>query len=150
MTAARIFAGCALALLWLVSLPAVQAREMVSIDRPEVNMRSGPGTGHQAIWRLSEGYPLQVLARRGAWLKVRDFESDEGWVYRALTGKTRYHIVKKEVVNIRSAPTTRSRVLGKTYYGDLLRTLERRKSWVKIRHESGLTGWVSRRLLWGW
>ena len=113
-------------------------------------MRSGPGTGHEALWTLSQTYPLKVVGKQGQWLKVSDFENDTGWVFRGVTGKTRYHIVKAKVVNIRSGPTTRARILGKTYYGELLRTLERRQSWVKIEHESGLIGWVSRNLLWGW
>lgn len=150
MTVARTLGNCLLAFLLLLALPTAQARQMVSIDRPEVNMRTGPGTGHEAIWKLSEGYPLQVISRQGKWYKVRDFENDEGWVYRALTGKTRYHIVKSPIVNIRSGPSTKNRVIGKTHYGELLRTLDLRKNWVKIKHESGVIGWVSRRLLWGW
>ena len=97
-------------------VPAAQAREMVSVNRPEINMRAGPGT----------------------------------WVYRPLTGKSAHHIVKVKVANIRSGPGTSSRVVGKAVYGEVLRTLERRQDWVKIRQDGGLMGWISRKLLWGW
>lgn len=53
-------------------------------------------------------------------------------------------------MNVRSAPTTRSRVVGKLNYGDVLKTLERQTGWVKIQREGGLRGWVARQLLWGW
>ena len=41
-------------------------------------------------------------------------------------------------------------MVGKAVYGEVLRTLERRQDWVKIRQDGGLMGWISRKLLWGW
>lgn len=129
---------------------AAHAKEMVSVDRAEVNMRAGAGTGHEALWVLTRGYPLLVTGRKGQWLKVRDFESDTGWVYGPLVGKKPHHVVKAPVANIRSAPSTTSRIVGQAERGAVLRTVERRNSWVKVQHEGGLKGWVARRLLWGW
>lgn len=139
-----------LLLLSPFAVQTVQAREMVSVNRPVVNMRDGAGTQHDALWALNRGYPLEVTGRNGKWLKVRDFENDSGWVYRPLVGKTPHHVVKSRLANIRSGPTTDSRVIGKAQQGDVLRTLERRERWVKVQQEGGLKGWVARRLLWGW
>ncbi|RPH62735.1 MAG: peptide-binding protein [Burkholderiales bacterium] len=150
MTGIRRLQGLLFALLLLLLIPAVQAREMVSVARDEINMRSGPGTGHAITWQLSRGYPLQVVGRKGQWLRVRDFENDEGWVFRSLTNKTPHYVVRSKIVNIRSAPGTHGRIVGKAGYGEVLRTLARRGDWVRIRQESGATGWVARRLLWGW
>jgi SH3-like domain-containing protein len=150
MTGPRTLPSLLLALFLLLLNPLAQAREMVSVNRPELNMRSGAGTNHEVVWVLARGYPLQVVARQGNWLKVRDFENDEGWVYRPMTGRTPHMIVKSQVANIRSGPGTRNRIVGKAEYGEVLRTLENRGGWAKIRNEGGLTGWVSRSLLWGW
>lgn len=139
-----------LAFLPFVAVPAAQAREMVSIDRPVVNMRSGAGTEHEAIWKLNRGYPLLVTGRSGDWLKVRDFENDEGWVSKRLTGRTPHFIVESSTANLRSGPGTRYRVIGKAVYGEVLRTVEQRPKWAKVRNGEGLVGWVSRTLLWGW
>lgn len=139
-----------LAVSFLASTAALQAREMVSVARPEINMRAGAGTQHATLWALSQGYPLEVTGRQGKWLKVRDFENDAGWVYRPLVSKKPHVIVKSRLANVRSAPSTRSRILGKTEYGDVLRTLERRNDWIKVQHADGLKGWIARRLLWGW
>jgi SH3-like domain-containing protein len=136
------------ALVW--AAPQVLAQRMVSVSSKEVNMRSGPGTQHPSEWILGRGYPLSVIGRRGSWLHVRDFENDRGWVYRPLTSSTPYHIVKVKIANLRSAPTTRSRIIAKLAYGDVLRTLERAKDWVKVQRQGGSRGWVARRLLWGW
>ena len=71
-------------------------------------------------------------------------------VMRPLTSRAAHHVVKAKVANVRKAPGLKGRIVGKAEYGDVLRTLERRKDWVKVRHEDGFTGWVSRKLLWGW
>ncbi len=147
--ATRLFFVLALACLVLVQTPAL-ARQMVSIKGEIVNMRSGPSTGSQILWELERGYPLEVLKRKGDWLQVRDFENDKGWVTRRLTGSTKYHIVKARVANIRSGPGTRYRVVGKSERYDLMRTRGAKAGWVKVQSASGVNGWISKKLLWGW
>jgi SH3-like domain-containing protein len=144
------WARALLALMLVASTAALQAREMVSVAKAEINMRAGAGTHTAALWTLARGYPLEVTARQGPWLKVRDFENDTGWVYRPLVAKTPHMVVKSRVANVRSTPNTRSRVLGKADHGEVLRTLEHRDDWVRVQREGGLKGWVARRLLWGW
>ena len=130
---------------------AALARDMVAIDRPEVNMRSGAGTQHEAMWVLSRGYPLEVLKRKGKWLEVRDFENDKGWVYQSLTSsKKPHHVVKVNTLNIRRGPSTRERIVGKAVKGEILTTRSRKGDWVKVKQDGGVTGWVARRLVWGW
>lgn len=137
-------------LLWLSMVSMAHAREMVSVARGEVSMRSGPSSRSEVQWALSRGYPLQVISRRGNWLQVRDFENDRGWVPRSLTARTPYHVVQSRVANLRSTPGTKGRIVGKASRGEVLRTLERKGSWVKVRHGNGTTGWVAQNLVWGW
>ena len=113
--------------LGLAAAFGLQAREMVSVQRAEVNLRAGAGTQHEALWVLSRG-----------------------WIFRPLVGKKAHHVVKGSVVNLRSSPSTRSRIVGKATRGEVLRTLERRSQWVKVQQDGGPRGWVARRLLWGW
>jgi SH3-like domain-containing protein len=144
---------------WLAALAVVlglqgptvsAAAEMVSIDRAEVNMRDGAGTRYAAQWTLARGYPLRVLGRRDGWLRVRDFEGDTGWVLGRLTARKPHVVVKVSVANLRSAPGTRHRIVGRAKYGEVLRTLSHRANWVRVRQADGPTGWVARRLVWGW
>lgn len=136
--------------LFAFAIPVAHAIEMVSVNRPVINMRAGPGTNHEATWRLNRGYPLIVTSRKGGWLQVRDFEDDTGWVLGSLTAKKPHFVVKGQDVNMRSGPGTRYRVVGKAQYGEVMQTLERRSGWAKVRSTDGLTGWISRKLLWGW
>ena len=128
---------------------------MVSVTGEKVNLRKGPSTQYSIIWELGKGFPLRVIKSKGNWLKVSDFERDVGWIYKDLVSRKPHLIVKtnknsKARINIRSSPGTKSRVVGKAEYGVVFETLKRGDGWVKVRHESGLTGWVKRSLLWGW
>jgi SH3-like domain-containing protein len=128
---------------------------MVSVAGEKVNLRKGPSTEYPIIWELGKGFPLRVIGSQGNWLKVSDFESDVGWVYKDLVSKKPHLIVKsnnnsKARINIRSGPGTNYKVVGMAEYGVVLQTLQRGNSWVKVKHETGLTGWVKRSLLWGW
>ncbi|MFC1524293.1 SH3 domain-containing protein [Thermodesulfobacteriota bacterium] len=142
----RLLAGCIILLLTATLANA----EMVSINRKKVNMRSGPGTSYAILWELGMGYPLKVVRTQKNWLKVQDFEGDEGWIYKPLISRSAHLIVKKKRINVRSGPGQNYKVIGKANYGVVFKTLKRNKGWVKIKHENGLTGWVSRSLVWGW
>ena len=138
-----------LALAALAVAGRAAAQEMVSIHGSTVNMRAGPGTDSEVLWELQRGYPLQVVRRQGDWLEVRDFEDDRGWVARSLVSRIPHMVVKVDRANIRSGPGPRYRVIGHVEYGELLRTLERRADWVRVRRGAGEIGWVARSLLWG-
>lgn len=142
--------GLIVSLSLLAFTQAALAKDMVSVNRQEANMRSGAGNKYSALWALSKGYPLEVTQRKGNWLKVRDFENDTGWVYRASVGKTPHVIVKAGIANLRSAPSTQSRIVGKVEHGDVLRTVEHRNNWVRVQRDGGVKSWISRGLVWGW
>lgn len=148
--ASRLLTAFAASALLTLAATGAQAREMVAIAKDGVNMRTGAGTQHAVSWELSRGYPLEVTGRQGNWLRVKDFENDTGWVHQPLTNKTPHHIVKARVANVRSGPSTSARVVGRAENGEVLRTLEKRPQWVKVQQDDGVSGWVSRNLLWGW
>ena len=139
-------------LLWWGALtPAMAAApRMVSAAVDELNLRNGPGNKYEARWTVAKGYPLKVVSVRGKWLQVSDFENDKAWVYRPMTNATPHHVVKAKVANLRRSASTRSPIVGKLEYGDVLRTLGKRGDWVQVRTTGGRTGWVARNLVWGW
>lgn len=137
-------------LLCSIMLPLSCQAKMVSIDADKVNLRAAPSTNSRVKWMLGRGFPLQVVGKKGKWLQVRDFEDDVGWVYEPLTSRKQHMVVKKKRINIRYSPTTKSRAIAKAEKGVVFRTLKQVKGWVKVRHKSGTTGWVYRKLVWGW
>lgn len=133
----------------LLFAPLLSDAKMVSIIKEGVNIRSGPSTSSQVQWQVDKGFPLQVIGSRGKWYQVRDFENDKGWVYAPLTTRKGHLVVKRPVVNIRSGAGTNYPVVSRAKYGVVFRLLTEGGDWVKVRHKSGVTGWVARRLLWG-
>lgn len=128
--------------------------EMMSVNSDSVNLRSGPGTSYDVLWEYGKGFPLIIVQRKGDWVKVKDFENDAGWIFKSLLSKKGHLIVKvnkdkNRKINIRSGPGTKYRVVGKAYYGVVFETLEQKDGWAKIKHDTGLVGWIKRSLLWG-
>lgn len=135
-------------------LPQITLAKMVSVSGEDVNLRSGPGKNYSVKWKYGSGFPLKVLQKRGNWLNVEDFEKDRGWLHKSLTTRQGHMVVKvhrdsKKKINIRSGPGTNYSIIGKAYYGVVFKTIKQQKGWAKVKHESGVVGWVKRSLLWG-
>ena len=136
--------------LCLFALTPALALDYVSIKGSVVNMRAGPGIKSQALWQLDRGYPLQVLKRRGSWLQVRDVENDRGWVARSMTGNTPHYVVKAKIANLRKGPGMKHSIIGKAEHLEVLRTRGKKAGWIHVERTDGQTGWMSKKLLWGW
>ena len=134
----------------LLSAGQALAQNMVSISGSSANMRTGPDTGAKVMWELKRGYPLEVVQQKGRWLKVKDFEGDQGWVARSLTGSAPHYVVKSPTGKLRKGPGTQHAIVGKVVYGDVLRTGEQRSGWALVKTQNGQQGWISQKLMWGW
>ncbi len=48
------------------------------------NVRTGPGTKHEILFKVENGWPFLVLDKNGRWLKVRDPDGEVGWIHDTL------------------------------------------------------------------
>lgn len=140
--------------LFNIFLVSTVSAQMGSVVGEKVQLRSGPGTKYSAKWQYGDGYPLKIVTQKGKWVKVTDFENDSGWIYKKYISKTPHMIVKvnkgkTRKINIRSGPGTKFKIVGQAYYGVVFETVMQKSGWAKVKHESGLTGWIKRSLLWG-
>lgn len=143
--------GAALSLGALALTPALaQAQEFLSIRGKAVNVREQPAPKANVAWELVNGYPVQVVQRKGQWLKVKDFESTLGWVQKTQTAKVPHLLVKVRVANLRSQPSPQGKVVGKLEKYDIVKTLEKKKGWAKVRTSAGREGWLREDMGWGW
>lgn len=131
----------------LFATASVMAAEFVSVVKDGVNLRSGPATNTEVLFQLPAGYPLKVLARKGKWLKVSDFENDKGWVFKTLVSRAPYVIVKVKECNARSGPGTGFKKIGTLAREVILKKIGRKGEWIKVSHPQ-LTGWVHSKLVW--
>ena len=143
----RLLIGAAGLLLFSVS--PINAADFVSVKGDNVNVRIGPGTDKQVSMELFEGYPLKVIGTKGDWLNIVDFENDRGWIHKSLVRDGNTVIVNgTKSVNMRSEPTTKSSIIANVDRGVVLTRLESKGKWLKLKHSSGLVGWIYKPLLW--
>ena len=131
-----------------ITAPAFSA-QLLSVKTSAVNVRSGPGTQHEAQWKAWRFTPLIVLEKKGAWVHVRDFENVRGWVSASALDKTPSVTVKSESAKVRSGPGTSSDVLWEVDKEFSFKVLGKKNGWVHVTDEAGTEGWISASLLWG-
>jgi len=136
-------------IILLISVCAAVANaERLAISAPVANIRSGPGTSHNIIFKVEKYFPILVIEKSGEWYRFEDFEGDKGWVHRSLVGKIPSVITRNETSNIRSGPGTDHEVLFPVEKGIPFKVLKRENSWIHIEHADGDKGWIHKSLVW--
>ena len=135
-------------------LQATAFAEMVAVKNDNVNMRSGPSTKNEVLWKIGQGFPLQVVKKSGDWIQVKDFEGSVGWVRKDMVSNQSHVVVKankgsNKSVNIRSTPSTSGDVVATAIYGVVFRVVSQKNGWVQVQHANGVKGWIRQDLLWG-
>jgi SH3-like domain-containing protein len=128
--------------------------EMRSTNSENVALRTGPGDKESVKWEYGNGFPVKVISKKGKWIKVQDFENDGGWIQSTDLNNEPHVIVKvnrgkNKKINIRSGPGPKFNVIGQAYYGVVFAKKGQNKEWIKVKHESGLEGWIEKSLVWG-
>jgi len=59
----------------------VEWREVADPQDPALNLRAGPGTGHDIILKMPNGSRAMVLADEGNWRYVRHDSGTHGWAW---------------------------------------------------------------------
>ncbi|MCK5204183.1 MAG: SH3 domain-containing protein, partial [Desulfobacterales bacterium] len=112
------------------------------------NIRSGPGTNHNVLWKVEQYFPILVIQKSGEWYRFQDFEGDKGWVHQSLVGKIQAIITRNDACNIRSGPGTSHNILFSVEKGIPFKVLKREGSWIHIEHSDGDKGWIHKSLVW--
>lgn len=136
-------------LMALLSFPGLApGAERYAISAPIANIRSGPGTNFDVIWKVERYYPVLVLERQGNWCKIEDFEGDKGWLHDSLLDRTKTVIVKNNNCNVRSGPGTDFPVVFRAKQGVPFKCLKTQGGWLNIEHADSDTGWIYHTLTW--
>jgi SH3-like domain-containing protein len=140
---------CSILLIFLVVINAGAATaERLAVVAPTANIRSGPGTQYDILWKVEKYYPLLVIEKSESWYFFRDFEDDKGWVHQSLVEKVETVITNKDLCNIRSGPGTGEKILFTVEKGIPFKVLKRTDSWLNIEHADGDKGWIHNSLVW--
>ena len=135
-------------LLLIVGFSATALAERLAVSAPVANIRSGPGTRHNVLWKVEKFFPVLVIDKSGEWYQFKDFEDDRGWVHRSLVDKIPTVITKNDTCNIRSGPGQSHKILFTVENGIPFKVLKRKGSWINIEHADGDKGWIHKALVW--
>ena len=125
-----------------------------------LNIREGPGTNYNKTGTLLKSAQVDVVRQNGSWLSIRLKSGVTGWVHSdyvktstaspttptpgtstgAVQAKT--GTVTGSMVNIRAGAGTRYAKKGSVARGTKLTVLGQQPSWLNIRLNSGVTGWI--------
>ncbi|OQY01995.1 MAG: hypothetical protein B6I26_02790 [Desulfobacteraceae bacterium 4572_130] len=124
------------------------SEERLSVLGKIVNIRSGPGTQYDVLWKVEKYYPVIILKKEKNWYNFKDFESDKGWIHKSFLGKLSSVITIKNKCNVRSGPGKEYAVLFTVENGVPFKKLGKKKSWIKVEHVDGDIGWIYQPLVW--
>ena len=134
--------------LLIMLLAGAASAERLAVSAPVANIRSGPGTSHNVLWKVEKYFPLRVIEKSGEWYHFEDFEGDKGWVHQSLVSKISAVITKNDACNIRSGPGTGNKIIFTVEKGIPFKVLKRKGSWIHIEHADGDKGWIHKSLIW--
>ena len=69
--AKRIILNVLVAAILLVICSGVAMAERFTVASKVANIRSGPGTKHEILWKIEKYHPLFVLKKSGQWYYTR-------------------------------------------------------------------------------
>ena len=136
-------------LLFLILCNAGAAMaERLTVIKPVANIRSGPGSNYDILWRVEQYYPIFVIEKKDPWYHFEDFEGDKGWVHKSLVNKVDAVITKKDLCHIRSGPGTGNKILFTVEKGIPFKVIKRQSPWVQVEHADKDQGWIHDSLVW--
>lgn len=124
------------------------AGERLCVTSKIANVRSGPGTNHETLWKIETFHPFIVLEKKGNWYRFKDFEGDVGWIHKSIVGKIRSVITVKNNCNVRSGPGPKNAVVFTVEKGVPFKVLKKKGNWLQVEHGDGDRGWIYRTLVW--
>ena len=139
---------CSAVLAFWLCMAAVALADRLAVSSPTANIRSGPGTNHEILWKVEKYHPIIVERKSGDWYGFTDYEGDKGWVHKSLVGDIPTAITIKEKCNVRSGPGKENPVVFTVGSGIPFKIIGKKGNWRQILHADGDKGWIHKSLLW--
>ena len=121
----------------------------LSLKNNKVNLRQGPSFEYPIKLTYKKKYlPILILGKSETWRKIKDFESNSGWIHVSQLSKKKSAINKKNNSVLYKKPTIYSKPIAKLEIGRLVLIKKCKAKWCKIT-SGGFKGWVFKSSLWG-
>ena len=121
----------------------------LSLKNNKVNLRQGPSFEYPIKLTYKKKYlPILILGKSETWRKIKDFESNSGWIHVSQLSKQKSAINKKNNSVLYKKPTIYSEPIAKLEIGRLVLIKKCQTKWCKIT-SGEFKGWVFKSSLWG-
>jgi SH3-like domain-containing protein len=136
-------------LLMLACAPACAA-DFRSVGAPSVVLFDAPSIKGGKRYVAPRGLPVEIVARYGDWVKVRDVDGEFAWTESKGLSARRNVVVKAPFARVRAAADDNAAILMTADKGVLLELVDpQANDWVRVRHQDGIDGFVRAFEVWG-
>jgi len=138
-----------LALFFFTESFANEKINFLSLKNNEVNLRLGPSFEYPIRLIYNKKYlPVIILDKSETWRKIKDFESNSGWIHISQLSKKKTAINSKDNSVLYKKPTIYSKPIAKLEIGRLVLIKKCNEEWCKI-YSGNFNGWIKKKFLWG-
>ena len=121
----------------------------LSLKNNKVNLRQGPSFEYPIKLTYKKKYlPILILGKSETWRKIKDFESNSGWIHVSQLSKKKSAINKKNNSVLYKKPTIYSKPIAKLEIGRLVLINKCQAKWCKIT-SGGFKGLGFKSSFWG-
>lgn len=123
-------------------------KEYMSVSTPRANLRAEPEEKGELLWRLWKFMPVEIVAYRGDWRKIRDLDGDEGWLHKSTLENVPTVMVSAKEAKLRKTPG--GAVVWYLERGYAMRVFSIRGDWIEVSDLAGVSGWIHKSVVWGY
>ncbi len=146
MTVFRSFAS----VLLMLACTTASAFDFRSVGVPSAVLYNAPSAKGSKRYVAPRGMPLEIVARYGDWVKVRDAEGELSWTEAKGLVAQRNVVVKAAQARVRAAPDDNAALVMTADKGVLLELIDTLGTgWTQVRHRDGIVGFVRNTEVWG-
>jgi tetratricopeptide (TPR) repeat protein len=110
--------------------------------RDGVSAMSAPSPPARVVFQLPKHAPVKVIIQRGEHYYVGDWRGKKGWVHAGALAPGPYVMVTDEAARLRRRPEPRARVAYVCVATSVLRVIDRRGPWLKLKLDAKRSGWI--------
>ena len=121
----------------------------LTLRNDKVNLRLGPSFDYPIKIVYKKKYlPVLVKDKSDNFRKIKDHESNTGWIHISQLSKKKAGIITANKVYLLNKPTIYSRPIAKIEKGHLVLISKCKKIWCKVK-TSGYSGWIEKKNILG-
>ena len=140
---------CFLILFFIPNSFANESKNFLSLKNNKVNLRQGPSFEYPIKFVYKKKYlPVEILDKSETWKKIRDLNSNTGWIHTSQLSKKKSAICIKNNSILQKKPTLFSKPIAKLEVGRLVLVKKCKAKWCKVT-SGKYSGWILKNSLWG-